>query len=81
MNYFNSLFQSLDKANETLQKRKIEEKLDEIERMLYDFYPHDRVQILVAEWKNRLNATTDYNGFYRELDDYRSTLVNRYFGQ
>jgi hypothetical protein len=63
-----------------LQRQKIEDKIEDIKRMLYDFNPPERVQILVSELINRFNATTDYTAFNMELENYRNTLVNRYLG-
>jgi hypothetical protein len=81
MHYLNDLFQSYDKkAKEFLQKQKIKDKIEDIKRMLYDFNPPERAQILVSELINRFNATTDYTAFNRELENYQSTLVNRYLG-
>ena len=77
----NYLFQSADKtAKEFLQKEKIKRNLEDIERMLHDFYPPQHVQILVTELINRRNATTDYSGLNMELENYRSSLVNLYLG-
>jgi hypothetical protein len=79
MNYFNTLFQPFDeKDKEIVLKRKIQEMIKDIERMLCDFYTYERVQILIAEWNHRFDAATDYTQFHRELNDYRTALVNRY---
>src|ERR671930_120894 len=79
IHYLNDLFRPSDKkTKETLQKEKIEEEIKDIERMLYDFYPPERVQIFVTELRNRYNATADYTGFLSELENNRSTLVSRY---
>jgi hypothetical protein len=79
--YLNDIFQLSDKkAKEFSQKQKIEEEMRHIERMLCDFHPPQEVQIIVTDLINKYNATTDYTGFSRELENYRSTLVNRYLG-
>jgi hypothetical protein len=52
--------------------------LNDLERMLRDFYTYERAQIIIAQWKDRFNATTDYTGFYRELNEFRTALANRY---
>jgi hypothetical protein len=81
IHYLNNLFQAHDQTpKEFLQKQKIKDKIEEFKRMLYDFHPPERVQILVAELINRFNATTDYTAFNTELENYRSTLVDRYLG-
>jgi hypothetical protein len=51
-----------------------------IERILCDFHPLQEVQILVTNLISKYNATTDYTGFSRKLENYRSTLVSRYLG-
>jgi hypothetical protein len=79
--YLYDLFQrSNEKNKERLQKQKIESNLEDIGRMLYDFYPPERAQILAADFNNRYNSTMDYIAFNRELENYRRTLVNRYLG-
>ena len=78
--YVDNLLQPFKSARESRQKQEIEELINEIETRLYDFCPHEHVQAIVTEFKRRLNATTDYTAFYIELDNYRSTLVNRYLG-
>jgi hypothetical protein len=78
MNYF-TFRQAFDKkAKETELIRKIEEMFNDIERMLCDFNTYERVQIIIAQLKDRFNATTDYIRFYRELNEYRTALANRY---
>jgi hypothetical protein len=78
MNYF-TFFQAFEKkAKETGLILKIEEMFNDVERMLRDFYTYERAQIIIAQWKDRFNATTDYTGFYRELNEFRTALANRY---
>jgi hypothetical protein len=78
MNYFKFLQAFEKKAKETEMIRKLEEMFNHIERMLRDFYTSERAQIIIAQLKDRFNSTTDYTRFYRELDEYRTGLVNRY---
>jgi hypothetical protein len=79
LNTLNDNFQPSGKeAKEFSQKQKIEEEIRHIERMLYDFYPPQKVQILVGNLIIKYNATTDYTGFRKNLENYRSTLVGRY---
>jgi hypothetical protein len=78
MNYF-TFFQAFEKkAKETGLILKIEEMFNDVERMLRDLYTYERAQIIIAQWKDRFNATTDYTGFYRELNEFRTALANRY---
>jgi hypothetical protein len=80
--YINSQFQPFDKkARETRQKQEIEELILDIESRLYDFYTHEHVQTTVTQFRNRLYATTDYNGFNTELENYRTALIKRYLGR
>jgi hypothetical protein len=77
-----NVFQPFDKkARETRQKQEIEELILDIESRLYDFYTHEHVQTTVTQFRNRLYATTDYNGFNTELENYRTALIKRYLGR
>src|ERR1041385_7451315 len=60
MNYFTFLQAFEKKAKETELIGKIEEMFNDIERMLRDFNTYERAQIIIAQWKDRFNATTDY---------------------
>jgi len=79
--YIDNLIQPFKRARETRQKQEIEELINEIERMLYDFNPHEYVQDKVAEFRRRFNATTDYTALHTELDNYRTSLVDRALGR
>jgi hypothetical protein len=75
--HLNNLIQLNDrKSQERLQRRKIEEKLEEIKRMLYDLNSPETAQIPFRELTNKYNATTDYVSFIKELENYRRSLVN-----
>jgi translation initiation factor 2B subunit (eIF-2B alpha/beta/delta family) len=76
-----NLLQPFNRARESRKKQKIEELINEIERMLYDFYPHEQVQAIVTEFKRRFNATTDYTALHTTLDNYRISLVDRALGR
>jgi hypothetical protein len=79
--YVDNLLQPFNRARESRKKQEIEELINEIERMLYDFYPHEQVQAIVTEFKRRFNATTDYTALHTALDNYRTSLVDRALGR
>jgi hypothetical protein len=79
LHHLNTLIQLQDKKHrEFLQKRKIEDKLEDIERMLHDFEDPETVRTRITELRDKYNATRDYVSFNRELDAYRDSLVDRY---
>jgi hypothetical protein len=79
--YMYHLFQYADnRAKEFLQKQEIERNLKDIERMLQDFYPPHYVQSIIKDLINRYNSTTDYAGFDKELENFRSSIENMYLG-
>jgi hypothetical protein len=79
--YVDNLLQPFNRARESRKKQEIEELINEIERMLYDFYSHEQVQAIVTEFKRRFNATTDYTALHTALDNYRTSLVDRALGR
>jgi hypothetical protein len=67
------------RAIESRKKQEMEELINEIEQMLYDFCPHEQVQAITTDFKRKFNnTTTDYTALRTELDNYRTSLVNRY---
>jgi hypothetical protein len=79
--YLNKLLLSFDRATQSRKRREIEELINEIGRMLSDFWTLEHVQAIVTGFKRKLDATTDYSAFHTELENYRTSLVDRALGR
>jgi hypothetical protein len=74
-------FDNLERAKETRRKREIDDLISEIGTMLCDFYHPEYVQARVTEFRRRFDTTADYTSLYRELYNYRTSLVDRVFAR
>ncbi len=80
--YIDNLLQPFNRAIERRKKQEIEELINENEKMLYDFCPHEQVQAITTDFRRKFNnTTTDYTALRTELDNYRTSLVNRALGR
>jgi hypothetical protein len=80
-NQFDNLLESFDRTIESQNKQEIETLINDIGRMLSDFFPLEQVQAIVTGFKRRLDTTTDYTALRTKLDNYRTGLVDRALGR
>jgi hypothetical protein len=64
-----------------VEKKELEELINEIGGMLSDFLPPQQVHAVVSGFKRRLDTTTDYTALHTELDNYRTTLIDQALGR